>query len=206
MAIVGPCQAACGEILQTARRYARSEDEAWDLVQDAVSIALARGFDDWPSEARRRWLRGVVRKRAAFVARGEGRRRRREQLALGESAPRPGQWTWEPRFLASLPPSLRAVAVLASVELTAVEIRWLLGLSDTALRKRLSALRQAVRAAPEPPTEPAPLAEVSLGPHRAQLLTHLRRSGVRAVAAHDPDGHVIFLAEASSQKAPPRQP
>ena len=44
VASVGACQAACRDILRTARRYARSEDEAWDLVQEAVAIALAPAY------------------------------------------------------------------------------------------------------------------------------------------------------------------
>ena len=58
------CQKAYREVLRTARRFTRSEDEARDLAQDAVVIALARGFDDWSTPGRGQWLRGVVRKRA----------------------------------------------------------------------------------------------------------------------------------------------
>jgi RNA polymerase sigma-70 factor (ECF subfamily) len=187
------CGEAYRDILRTARRFAGSADEARDLVQDVVVIALARGFEDWPSPTRRAWLRGVVRKRAAFLVRGETRRRRREK-APGEEAQRVGiTWTWHPRFLASLPRSLRVVAALASADLCAAEIRWLLGLSDAALRKRLSALRCAVRAEAERPTVPAPEPQFSMGAGRAQLLAVLRRQRGPALATHDPDGHAILL-------------
>ena len=175
-----------------ARRFARSEDEAGDLVQDAVMIALARGFDDWSTPGRRGWLRGVVRKRAAFVIRGQARRRRREELPDGSSSSGAGRWVWHADFLASLPRSLRVVAALASADLCAAEIRWLLGLSDTALRQRLSALRRAVAAQGEPPTQPAE-PQLSFGGPRALLLAGLRRQHGRVVATHDPDGHVILL-------------
>jgi RNA polymerase sigma-70 factor (ECF subfamily) len=186
------CDEAYRDILRTARRFARSPDEAQDLVQDVLVIALAGGLEDWPSPARRAWLRGVVRKRAAFLVRGHTRRRRREGLLEvgGQGA---GMWTWEPRFLASLPRSLRVVAALASADLCAAEIRWLLGLSNTALRRRLSALRCAVRAEAEPPTLPAPEPHLSFGAHRALLLAGLRRQRGPALATHDPDGHVILL-------------
>jgi DNA-directed RNA polymerase specialized sigma24 family protein len=189
---VEACNEAYRDILRMARRFSRSGDDARDLVQDVLMIALARGFHDWPSPARRAWLRGVVRKRAAFLARGQSRQRRREGLldAVGQDV---GTWSWQARFLASLPPSLRAVALLASADLCAAEIRWLLGLSDTALRKRLSALRCAVRAEAEPPTLPAPEPDLAFGAHRAQLLASLRRQGGPAVATHDPDGHAILL-------------
>ncbi len=192
-ASVEVCQEAYREILRTARRFVRSEDEARDLVQDAVVIALARGFDDWSSPAHRRWLRGVVRKRAAFVMRGQARRRRREGLPDGASGTSTSRWVWQEDFLASLPRSLRVVAALASADLCAAEIRWLLGLSHTALRQRLSALRGAVRAEAEPPTLPASEPQLSFGGQRAQLLAGLRRQRGRVVATHDPDGHAILL-------------
>jgi RNA polymerase sigma-70 factor (ECF subfamily) len=180
------------DLLRTARRWTRSLDEARDLAQDALVIALARGIDDWPSLARRAWLRGVVRKRAAFLVRGQMRRRRREQLPDGAGV-RGNMWAWQPGFLASLPRSLRAVATLASGDLCAAEIRWLLQLSDTTLRQRLSALRRAVRAEAELPTLPAPAPPLGFGAQRAQLLASLRLQRGRALATHDPDGHAILL-------------
>jgi RNA polymerase sigma-70 factor (ECF subfamily) len=179
--------------LRTARRFARSEDEARDLVQDALVIALARGFDDWSTPGRRGWLRGVVRKRAAFVLRGQARRRRREELPDGASGPGASRWVWQANFLASLPRSLRVVAALASADLCAAEIRWLLGLSETALRQRLTALRRAVRAEAEPPTLAASEPQLTFGGPRAQLLAGLRRQHGRVLATHDPDGHAILL-------------
>jgi RNA polymerase sigma-70 factor (ECF subfamily) len=85
------------------------------------------------------------------------------------------------------------VAALASADLCAAEIRWLLGLSNTALRQRLTALRRAVRAEAEPPTLTASEPQLSFGGSRAQLLAALRRQHGRVVATHDPDGHAIFL-------------
>jgi DNA-directed RNA polymerase specialized sigma24 family protein len=186
------CDEAYRDIMRTARRFACSGDDARDLVQDALLIALGRGFQDWPSPARRAWLRGVVQKRAAFLARGQARRRRREGL-LEPLVQGAGAWRWQPRFLASLPRSLRVVASLARADLCAAEIRFLLGLSDTALRKRLSALRRAVRAEAEPPTLPAADPQVVFGAHRPQLLAALRLQRGPTLATHDPDGHAILL-------------
>jgi RNA polymerase sigma-70 factor (ECF subfamily) len=198
---VKACDEAYRDILRTARRFARSGDDARDLVQDTLAIALARGFQDWPAPERRAWLRGVVRKRAAFLARGQIRQRRREGLAEAVG-PGAGAWRWQPRFLSSLPRSLRAVAALASADLCAVEIRWLLGLTDTALRKRLSELRSAVQAEVEPPTLPASEAPVSFGARRPQLLASLRQQGGPVVATHDPDGHVILLRTGAHKSGP----
>lgn len=174
-ASVEACQKAYRELLGMARQFAGSDDEARDLVQDAVLIALARGFDDWSAAGRRGWLRGVVRKRAAFVLRGQKRRRRREELPDGVTASGASRWVWQADFLASLPRSLRVVATLASADLCAAEIRWLLALSDTALRQRLTALRRAVGAEGELPTQPASEPQLSLGGRRAQPENHQNR-------------------------------
>jgi RNA polymerase sigma-70 factor (ECF subfamily) len=197
------CDEAYRDILRTARRYSRSAEEARDLVQDAIAIALARGFEDWPSPSRRAWLRGVVRKRAAFLLRGQARRRRRER---GVELPEAGgaevaPWTWEPSFLSALAPSLRALALLVSADLCVAEIRWLLGLNDTAFRQRLSALRRALRAQADPPTRPLSEPALPFGPQRAHVLAVLRRQRDPALATHDPDGHAILL-RINAHKAP----
>ena len=176
-----------------ARRFVQTDDDAHDLTQDALAIALDRGFDDWSAPAHRSWLHGVLRKRAAFVARTDGRRRRREQVTDELDDSKPPAWVWSPSFLATLPPSLRAVATLASADLCAAEICWLLRLKPAALRVRLSALRRAVRAEVELPTLPAPEPKLGLGERRAPLLAGLKRLSGQTVATHDPDGHAIIF-------------
>lgn len=177
----------------TARRFVQNEDEARDLTQDVLTIALERGIDDWSAPERQAWLRGVVRKRAAFLARGEARRRQRE-LLVGHADPEGvSAWVWRPSFLASLPRSLRVVALLANADFCAAEMRWLLRLTDTALRQRLSALRRIVRGYEDAPTLPAPELPRTFGEQRPNVLSHLRRQGGTAIATQDPDGHVLFL-------------
>lgn len=183
---------AYAELLRHARRCTRTLEEARDVAQESLLAALARGFDDWSAPARRAWMHGVVHKRAALLARTEARRRRREQQTTG-AEPHAGAWRWQPRFLESLAPSLRAVATLASADLAANEIRWLLDLTDTALRQRLTALRRALKAEPEPPVVPAAEPPATFGAQRAQLLSTLRRHPSRTLAARDPDGHAILL-------------
>lgn len=195
------CRETYREVLAAARRFTRSEADARDLVQDVLEIALARGVDDWSSVERRAWLRGVVRRHAAFVLRGERRRQRWESLAGGIAESGPKAWVWQPQFLASLPRSLRSVATLASADWCAAEIRWLLQLSDMALRQRLTALRRALSAHDELPTLPAGKPSPGFGAQRSQLLAHLRRQGGRAVVTHDPDGHVLFLKLAAHETA-----
>ncbi len=180
-----------------ARRFVPTEADAHDLAQDAVMIALDRGFEDWRAPALRAWLHGVLRKRAAFVARTEARRKQRERLTDESDDLKAGAWNWSPEFLATLPPSLRAVALLASAELCAAEICWLLQLQPAALRTRLSALRRAVFAESEIPTRPAPVSMGALGQRRAPLLAGLKRLPGQALAAHDPDGHTLIFRTAA---------
>src|SRR5690606_14285782 len=141
---------------------------------------------------------------AAFLARGQARRRKREQLVEGDGqgkGARRGAWRWEPSFLASLPKSWRRVAVLATADLGSAEIRWVLGLTDTAFRQRLSALRRAIREAPELPTLPAPEPSFALGGRRSHLLAALKARPGALLATHDPDGHGILLCSVPHESA-----
>ena len=66
------------------------------------------------------------------MVRGEVRRRRREDVAaLDVEATSATRWVWKPEFLESLPPSVRAVALLVSADLCAAEICWLLGINTS---------------------------------------------------------------------------
>jgi DNA-directed RNA polymerase specialized sigma24 family protein len=192
-AIDDACSAAYGDIVRLARRFTHTDADARDLAQDALMAALDRGFADWASPVRRPWLCGVLRKRAAFVARTDSRRARRERVAFAAAGDGPPTLTWCPSFLATLPPSLRVVATFASADLCAAEMRWLLQLTPAALRSRLSALRRAVYAESEPPTQPRGEPQHSLGPRRAVLLAGLKSTKLPMVATHDPDGHAIFF-------------
>jgi RNA polymerase sigma factor (sigma-70 family) len=138
-----------------ARRIARKAQDADDLVQDALMVALENGRDGHDDMA---WLSGVLRNRAAMQARSAIRRRRREMaVAADEIAP---DWEREPQYLREpesssvmallerLPPAARRVAVLALHGLNAEEIRWILGLSATAFRQRLTSIRKAIGALP----------------------------------------------------------
>lgn len=191
------------DILRLARRFTHTDADARDLAQDALTAALDRGFADWASPARRPWLWGVLRKRAAFVARSDTRRVRREHAVQAGSEGSPVAWAWRPSFLASLPRSLRMVATLASVDLSAAEIRWLLRLTPESLRTRLCALRRAVRAEAEPPTLPSHQPPPSLGRTRAVLLSGLKVTNLPMIATHDPDGHAIFFRAVAHEKGRP---
>ena len=198
-------QAYC-ELLRLARRYSRRADEAEDLLQDALlaAVAAGRGID---AAASRPWLAGVIRNRAAFAARGAARRARRE--TLWQSASPPVTDTAPPavaldEVLRDLPPAIKAVAALAFSGHSRREIAYLLRLSDTALRQRLSALKRQLlaRGVPFPGGTIGLRLELDYGRIRDALLPKLIREG-GLFATHDPDGHLFVIAR--SQSAGPRQ-
>src|SRR5690606_12413036 len=170
-----------------ARRVSRRADEADDLVQEALLVALESGRTNLASPETRRWLAGVIRNRAAFDARTSVRRRRRETgwseaqpaAAIRAETPAPG--------LAHLSPALRVTALLALSGHTRQEIGWLLSLSDAALRQRTSQLRGALDATPTP--DAGPSGPLAFGRIRRALLGPTRRPEA-FLASHDPDGHL----------------
>lgn len=183
-----------------ARRVSRRADEADDLVQEALLVALESGRTNLASPETRRWLAGVIRNRAAFDARTSVRRRRRE-TGWSEAQPAAAIRTEAPApELAHLSPALRVTALLALSGHTRQEIGWLLKLSDAALRQRISQLKRALDATPTPDASPSgPLA---FGRIRRALLGPTRRSEA-FLASHDPDGHLFVVSR--SQISTPRQ-
>jgi RNA polymerase sigma-70 factor (ECF subfamily) len=193
------------ELMRVARRHSRRSSEAEDLVQDALLAAVASGRD--PGDpATRPWLAGAIRRRAAFLARGAFRRLRREGAwHEAEAAETVAAEALHPAaFLAGLPPSLKAVAALALSGHSRPEIRYLLGIGDTALRQRLVALKRklAARRLDMPATTPGLTLELDYGRIRDALFGKLVREG-GLFASHDPDGHLFVVRR--SQTAGRRQ-
>ena len=179
-----------------AARRAATPDEADDLVQDVLLAALEqrRACDDPRFPA---WASGVLRRRALFLARTAGRRRRREADYAAESAPSPSRERKLPRqFVESLPPSLQTVALLANAGLGRAEISSLLRISDTALRQRISGLRRAWKRAGATPELPeiVPRLAPPGGARRRALKTSLGKLPGGRLAVVDPDGHPIFFS------------
>jgi len=201
--ILRPVRDAYDECLRAAAGWVRNRDEASDLVQSVFLRALERGVD-LAAKERRAWLRGALRRHAAFEARLAGRRRRREARwfeARGAGDAPLRAWRFSAEFLAQLQPSVRALATLASADLNPEEIRSVLRLSGTAFRKRLSALRRFVREASE-----AGLTVVTgrgtayaLGHARAGVIESLRRRPQALLGSHDPDGHPLIFAIRSAE-------
>lgn len=189
-----------------ARREGRDAGAAEDMVQEALLAAVLAGRTDFDAPDTARWLTGTVRNQARMAARSAVRRRHRETSWQAQAVPRPG--TPEPletsTLLAGLPASLKALTALILSGHTRREIAWLLGVSDVALRQRITALkRQIVRAGLAMPNDlPGLGLDLAYGRIRDALLPSLLRHG-GMFASHDPDGHLFIVAR--SQKPPPRQ-
>jgi DNA-directed RNA polymerase specialized sigma24 family protein len=191
-----------------ACRVVRKTQDADDLVQDALLIALENGRDGHDDLA---WLSGVLRNRAAMQARSAIRRRRRETVAVIDDivpdSEREPQYRRESvqssatALLERLPPAARRVAVLALHGLNADEIRWILGLSATAFRQRLTSIRKTMGALPPQQRaealalayvrDPARTIDLQFGLIRRALKSALR--GADGIGTHDSDGHLIVV-------------
>lgn len=187
------------DLLRAARRLSRRPDEAEDLLQATLLVAVEAGRATATRE-NQRWMAGVLRHQAALAARGAIRARHRETAwqrcqALAETGAQsdPSQRA----AIGQLPRSLRIVLLLALSGHTRGEIRHLLGLSDPALRQRVSQLRrrwaqlvtagEAELAIQHPACGP-----LAFGAVRSALLPMVRRVGPH-LASHDPDGHLFAV-------------
>lgn len=188
--------------LGVARKHSRRGEEAADLLQDALLIAAREERLDFSLEENRRWFSGVLRNHAAMIARTELRRRQREAKAemINHTQDTP-QSSMEGDVLSGLPPSAKKLAVLILHGLTRVEILFVLRLSETAYRQRLSTIRKALSVlSPELRAQAMGLAYHRNGAEATNLELGLIRRALRdgmryqsEVGTHDPDGHLILL-------------
>jgi RNA polymerase sigma-70 factor (ECF subfamily) len=184
-----------------ARRLARASEEADDLVQDALLAAIEQKRD-WDDGGFLAWTSGVIRHRALFLARTAGRRRRRDISNVVEAdAPPPPSARLPRPFIDSLPPSLQSIALLGNAGLGRAEIAHVLGVPDTALRKRVSDLRRAWRESGDDAdlSPPGPPHRPPCGLLRRSLKTALREVPAARFAMADPDGHQIFFGAAHNR-------
>jgi DNA-directed RNA polymerase specialized sigma24 family protein len=203
------------EARRFAGKFARKAEDIDDLVQDSLLAALEAGRGDVVADDAA-WLAGVIRNQAALRARSAIRRRRREaavveahaaegaESAQHEERPSPAV------LLARLPPAARRVAVLALHGLNGEEIRWILDLSPTAFRQRLTSIRKALGALPPAQRaealalayvrDPARSVDLQFGLIRRALKTALR--GRAGIGTHDADGHLIVLRGRAHTSSP----
>ena len=189
-----------------SRREGRDAGAADDMVQDALLAAVLAGRTDFEAPDTARWLAGTVRNKARMAARGAIRRRRRETQWQANAAPTPPatEAADVASLLAALPPGLKAVAALTLSGHNRREIAYLLDLTDTALRQRISDLRRRVVLAglALPSDLPGLNLDLAYGKIRDALLPSLLQHG-GMLASHDPDGHLFIVRR--SQKPVSRQ-
>lgn len=193
-----------GQLLAIARREAGAE-HAEDVVQEALLAGINAGRHDLADPANARWISGVVRNKARMALRAQRRRRHRDHGWQESRVPPPATKDDNPPdILTGLPPALKTLAVLVLTGHNRREIAYLLGLPDTALRQRVSALkRHMTQKALAAPGELTGLnLDLAYGRIRDCLLPALLRHG-GAFASHDPDGHLFIVRR--SQNAPARQ-
>ena len=183
-------------LLSQARRLSRRPDEAEDLLQTVLLAAVEAGRRDLSATQNRRWLYGALRNRAAFEARSALRRKARE--AAVDLELQDGTTPDLPRaFITNLPLSLRTTALLALTGHTRPEIRHLLGLTDPALRQRLSQIRQRwnVQGGDALPDMLGLSGHLPFGLIRQALRAGMTRAEFH-LGSHDPDGHLFVIAHA----------
>lgn len=179
-----------------AMRHATVRHEAEDIVQDVLLAAIAQGRN-LADPNFMAWAAGAVRLHSRFLARTATRRRHRESayVSLGRQGT-PGPIRHLPQdFVDSLPPSRRIVALLVNLGMGRLEIAYLLGLTDTALRQRLTGIRKQIAAHG---IRPDMVAELHGGGRsglaRRQLKAALPPGPSRQFAFRDPDGAPIFIS------------
>lgn len=166
------------------------------MAHDVLADALARGVTDWEADSLRWRLHGALRRRAAFLARTAARRQAREERHVWPNLAEESRDAELERGgvpCGALPPSLRSVAVLLVAGMSRREICSVLGMSDVALRQRLTQLRKRGPLSADGSLPDTGLAWGRL--RRALRQAHLRDPGL-ALGAHDPDGHLLLFRRA----------
>jgi len=189
-----------------ARRLAPCVGDADDLVQEALIEAIRTGNRDFADFKTLRWLRGVIRNKARHHARTRARAMARDKSWYVQQSDQPVRNVDAQALVLSsdMPPSLRLLALLALSGHSRIEIAYLLGITDAALRQRIRALRKALaqRGAPGFEEFVGLRGDLNYGQIRRHARSYLAAQR-GDLATHDPDGHVFIVRR--SQKPARRQ-
>lgn len=200
------------EMYQIAKQFSRRQEEVDDLVQDLLleAVRIGKDFSDAHFMA---WGRGFLRNHAAFIARTEGRRKKREEIYQDNDHNfyNTDIRQLPERFIAPLCQSSRILARLINCGLNRKEILYLLNISDTALRQRLTALRKEWKiydtSGRHYEHSDASVHTLSNGLIRRSLLQTFKNSAdskqqttTRVIGSHDPDGHLFIISASSAHK------
>lgn len=193
-------------LVRAAHRFSRVDHEVEDVAHDLVVAALRRGL---PLDgAFLQSAHGAARRHGAFLARSAGRRRKRENDCARLHPPEQDvPDAFDPvdgDSLSRLSTPLRTTLLLLLLGLDKAELRQVLGINDSALRKRFQELRKrAPLVRPHlllpdrtPPLSQVRRSQVTLVPRLAAIAAGVQ-PGPRVLATGDPDGHgMIFLGGA----------
>lgn len=191
---------------ETALIYSRRPEEVDDLVQDLL-LETVRSGRDVTDEAYLPWARGFLRNRAAFIARTEGRRRKREKkVQPTEENPGNTRLQFPEVFITQLPPSLSLTARLINCGLNQKELEYLLDVSNTALRQRFTALRKKWQAycgkhETVPDSKNESTSPFNNGLLRRALRNAFHGNSNKMVGSVDPDGHLFVIRSGSAHKS-----
>ncbi len=177
-------------------------------MQDSLLVAFKQDRLDFTMEQNRKWFTGVLKNRAAMMARSESRRKNREKISALTAKSSPSS---DPEVsshagvdvkpLTELPPAARKVLALILSGLNRDEICSALSLSPSALRQRLTVIRKALKKLPEDlQREALALAyqrraqgadDLAFGLIRRALHRLLKQES--GIGINDPDGHLLII-------------
>ncbi len=194
--------------LSIARKFSRSQNDAKDLLQECLLIAIKQERLDFNIENNRKWFTGVLKNQATMMARSEFRRRNREQIMANKvkshsilNLDSVLQVEVNAQLLNKLTPSTRKVMTLILSGFNRQEICSALKLSSDALRQRLSMIRKSFKKLPKDMQKEAIATayqrrkensdDLAFGLIRRALYRLLRDGS--GIGTHDPDGHLLII-------------
>ncbi|MBW3470467.1 RNA polymerase sigma factor [Arthrospiribacter ruber] len=197
------------ELLQYAKRYVRRQDEIEDVIQDMFLTAIQSG-KEIEGDQFLLWGKGFIRNHSAFVARSEGRRRKREEKFGAIEHCSAFEVSVPEKFILQLIPSLRVLCRLINSGLNRQEIMYALDITDTAFRQRLTSIRQkwdAYLREYDLETEVrSPVHLLETGLLRQSLVKSIQQhlpqldEDIKVIGSHDPDGNLLIFSGKPAHK------
>ncbi|WKD49380.1 RNA polymerase sigma factor [Microbulbifer spongiae] len=197
--------------LRTAARLSQRGQEAEDLLQEGLLAAVEAQRTPFQNAGDAAWFYGVLRNLAAMQARRTERRRVREtRYASGEDISRADSAIFGKDTIPCLPAAQRLVLLLTLNGLSKKEICRVLGISDAAMRQRLSALRKKLTSQRANGIDPANLAAAyaarldntnpsGAGLRRAVLAQGPARLPSFRFGITDPDSNLLSISQLTEQ-------
>lgn len=192
-------------LMRVAARCSLIRHEAEDLVQDVLLAAIEKNRDG-DDPAFLPWASGAIRNRARLAARTAVRRKRREHAySVAHERAAHALSRFSDTFIATLPRSRRVVALLINLGMGRHEIAYLLGLSDGAMRQRITGVRKALAGFTGEAADDSHTPSAADGVARRALKGLLPRRAERRFAVRDPDGMPVFFSDRRSRFGRRRQ-